>query len=76
MPLGQADDAKQGKGSTMMEFKRAGAAAAFGLAALFAAGAAQAQTKVAIGISGWTGFAPLGAQPRARRSGSFHSENG
>ena len=28
-------------------------------AAVFVAGAAQAQTKVAIGISGWTGFAPL-----------------
>jgi NitT/TauT family transport system substrate-binding protein len=28
-------------------------------AAMLVAGAAQAQTKVAIGISGWTGFAPL-----------------
>jgi len=34
-------------------------AAALGLAALLAAGGAQAQTKVNIGISGWTGFAPL-----------------
>lgn len=33
--------------------------AAFGLAACLVAGAAHAQTKVAIGISGWTGFAPL-----------------
>lgn len=43
----------------MAVFKRAGAAVGFGLAALFAAGGAQAQTKVNIGISGWTGFAPL-----------------
>ncbi|MCW5662054.1 MAG: ABC transporter substrate-binding protein [Burkholderiaceae bacterium] len=28
-------------------------------AAVFVAGAVQAQTKVAVGISGWTGFAPL-----------------
>ena len=43
----------------MAVFKRAGAAIGFGLAALLAAGGAQAQTKVNIGISGWTGFAPL-----------------
>ncbi len=43
----------------MAVFKRAGAAVGFGLAALLAAGGAQAQTKVNIGISGWTGFAPL-----------------
>jgi len=43
----------------MAVFKRAGAAVGFGLAALIAAGGAQAQTKVNIGISGWTGFAPL-----------------
>ena len=43
----------------MAVFKRAGAAVCFGLAALLAAGGAQAQTKVNIGISGWTGFAPL-----------------
>lgn len=30
-----------------------------GLAGLLAGGVAQAQTKVAVGISGWTGFAPL-----------------
>lgn len=34
-------------------------AAIAGFAALVAAGAAQAQTKVAIGMSGWTGFGPL-----------------
>ncbi|CAN7333452.1 ABC transporter substrate-binding protein [Bosea sp. LjRoot9] len=39
--------------------KRIAALAGIGLAGLIAAGAAQAQTKVAIGISGWTGFAPL-----------------
>jgi len=43
----------------MAVFKRAGAVIGFGLAALLAAGGAQAQTKVNIGISGWTGFAPL-----------------
>ena len=43
----------------MAVFKRVSAAFGFGLAALFAAGGAQAQTKVNIGISGWTGFAPL-----------------
>jgi len=43
----------------MAVFKRAGAAVGLGLVALFAAGGAQAQTKVNIGISGWTGFAPL-----------------
>ena len=35
------------------------AALGFSLAACLAAGGAQAQTKVNIGISGWTGFAPL-----------------
>jgi len=39
--------------------KRIGMAAGVALAALLAAGGAQAQTKVNIGISGWTGFAPL-----------------
>ncbi|QEL23369.1 ABC transporter permease [Bosea sp. F3-2] len=43
----------------MAVFKRIGATVGFGLAALLAAGGAQAQTKVNIGISGWTGFAPL-----------------
>ena len=43
----------------MAVFKRVGAALGFGLAACLAAGGAQAQTKVNIGISGWTGFAPL-----------------
>ncbi|CAM5220656.1 NitT/TauT family transport system substrate-binding protein OS=Bosea thiooxidans OX=53254 GN=SAMN05660750_01850 PE=3 SV=1 [Bosea thiooxidans] len=43
----------------MAVFKRVGATLGFGLAALLAAGGAQAQTKVNIGISGWTGFAPL-----------------
>ncbi|MFJ5367670.1 ABC transporter substrate-binding protein [Bosea sp. CER48] len=43
----------------MAVFKRVSAAFGFGLAALLAAGGAQAQTKVNIGISGWTGFAPL-----------------
>jgi NitT/TauT family transport system substrate-binding protein len=43
----------------MAVFKRVGATVGFGLAALLAAGGAQAQTKVNIGISGWTGFAPL-----------------
>ncbi len=43
----------------MTGLKRIAALAGIGLASLIAAGAAQAQTKVAIGISGWTGFAPL-----------------
>lgn len=43
----------------MAVFKRVCSAVGFGLAACFAAGGAQAQTKVNIGISGWTGFAPL-----------------
>ncbi|MGO4405756.1 ABC transporter substrate-binding protein [Bosea sp. RAF48] len=43
----------------MAVFKRIGATVGIGLAALLAAGGAQAQTKVNIGISGWTGFAPL-----------------
>ena len=43
----------------MAVFKRVSAALGFGLAACLAAGGAQAQTKVNIGISGWTGFAPL-----------------
>jgi NitT/TauT family transport system substrate-binding protein len=43
----------------MTGLKRIGAAAGFGAALLLAAGAAQAQTKVAIGMSGWTGFGPL-----------------
>ena len=43
----------------MTGLKRIGALAGIGLMALAAAGGAQAQTKVAIGISGWTGFAPL-----------------
>ncbi len=43
----------------MTGVKRIGALAGIGLAALIAAGGAQAQTKVNIGISGWTGFAPL-----------------
>ncbi|WP_262330447.1 ABC transporter substrate-binding protein [Bosea sp. BH3] len=47
-------------------------AAALGLAALLAAGGAQAQTKVNIGISGWTGFAPL---TLAKEAGIF-AKNG
>jgi NitT/TauT family transport system substrate-binding protein len=43
----------------MTGYRTFGAAAALGLGALLAAVGAQAQTKVAIGISGWTGFAPL-----------------
>ncbi|POR49509.1 ABC transporter substrate-binding protein [Bosea psychrotolerans] len=43
----------------MTGLKRIAALAGIGLTGLIAAGAAQAQTKVAIGISGWTGFAPL-----------------
>jgi NitT/TauT family transport system substrate-binding protein len=42
------------------------------VAALGLAGAAQAQTKVAIGISGWTGFAPL---TLAKEAGIF-AKNG
>ena len=57
-PVG-AGASHQGKGIVMTVFKRIGAAAGLGLAALLAAGGAQAQTKVNIGISGWTGFAPL-----------------
>lgn len=56
----------------MAVFKRTGAAVGFGLAALLAAGGAQAQTKVNIGISGWTGFAPL---VLAREAGIF-AKNG
>ncbi|KFC75404.1 putative ABC transporter (Substrate-binding protein) [Bosea sp. LC85] len=54
-----ANDSKQGKGFVMTGLKRIGAAAGLGFAALLAATGAQAQTKVSIGISGWTGFAPL-----------------
>lgn len=43
----------------MMALKRIAFGVGIGLAAFVAAGAAQAQTKVVIGISGWTGFAPL-----------------
>lgn len=43
----------------MTGLKRIGAVAGLGLAAILAASSAQAQTKVNIGISGWTGFAPL-----------------
>jgi NitT/TauT family transport system substrate-binding protein len=43
----------------MTGFTRIAALAGTALAALVLAGAAQAQTKVNIGISGWTGFAPL-----------------
>lgn len=43
----------------MKSFGCIGAVVGFGLVAGLAAGGAQAQTKVAIGISGWTGFAPL-----------------
>jgi NitT/TauT family transport system substrate-binding protein len=43
----------------MRTFKRVALVAGIGIAGALAAGAAQAQTKVAIGISGWTGFAPL-----------------
>lgn len=42
----------------MTGLKRIGAIG-LGVAALVAASGAEAQTKVAIGISGWTGFAPL-----------------
>ena len=43
----------------MTGLKRLGTVAGLGLAATLLAGGAQAQTKVNIGISGWTGFAPL-----------------
>jgi NitT/TauT family transport system substrate-binding protein len=43
----------------MTGLKRFSTLAGIGLAGLMIAGGAQAQTKVAIGISGWTGFAPL-----------------
>ena len=43
----------------MKTFKRAALAAGIGIAGALAAGGAQAQTKLAMGISGWTGFAPL-----------------
>jgi NitT/TauT family transport system substrate-binding protein len=43
----------------MTGVKRIGMLAGIGFAAFMTAGGAQAQTKVAIGISGWTGFAPL-----------------
>jgi len=43
----------------MTGLKRFSALAGIGLAGLMIAGGAQAQTKVSIGISGWTGFAPL-----------------
>jgi NitT/TauT family transport system substrate-binding protein len=56
----------------MTGFKRIGTAAGIGLAALLAAGGAQAQTKVNIGISGWTGFAPL---TLAKEAGIF-AKNG
>ncbi|HEV7337736.1 MAG TPA: ABC transporter substrate-binding protein [Bosea sp. (in: a-proteobacteria)] len=52
--------------------KRIGAVAGLGLAALLAAGSAQAQTKVTIGMSGWTGFAPL---TLAKEAGIF-AKNG
>ncbi|MCU4179212.1 ABC transporter substrate-binding protein [Bosea sp. BH3] len=55
----------------MAAIQRIGAAA-LGLAALLAAGGAQAQTKVNIGISGWTGFAPL---TLAKEAGIF-AKNG
>lgn len=56
----------------MTGMKRIGAAAGLGLAALLAAGAAQAQTKLTIGMSGWTGFAPL---TLAKEAGIF-AKNG
>jgi NitT/TauT family transport system substrate-binding protein len=43
----------------MTGLKRIAGLAGIGLAGLMIAGGAQAQTKVSIGISGWTGFAPL-----------------
>ncbi len=56
----------------MTGMKRIGAVAGLGLAALLAAGSAQAQTKVTIGMSGWTGFAPL---TLAKEAGIF-AKNG
>eukprot|EP01042_Synura_sphagnicola_P029738 gene29738-38338_t len=56
----------------MTSVKRIGMLAATGLAAFIAAGGAQAQTKVNIGISGWTGFAPL---TLAKEAGIF-AKNG
>ncbi len=56
----------------MTGMKRIGAVAGLGLAALLAAGAAQAQTKLTIGMSGWTGFAPL---TLAKEAGIF-AKNG
>lgn len=52
--------------------KRIGAVAGLGLAAFLAAGGAQAQTKLTIGMSGWTGFAPL---TLAKEAGIF-AKNG
>jgi NitT/TauT family transport system substrate-binding protein len=49
----------QGKGHIMTALKRVVVGAGVALAGVLAGAAAQAQTKVAIGISGWTGFAPL-----------------
>lgn len=43
----------------MRTVKRAALAAGIGIAGALAAGGVQAQTKLAMGISGWTGFAPL-----------------
>lgn len=43
----------------MTTLKRIAFAAGIGMAGVLAIGGAQAQTKIAIGISGWTGFAPL-----------------
>lgn len=56
----------------MTGLKRFGAVAGLGLAAALVAGGAQAQTKISIGISGWTGFAPL---VLAKESGIF-AKNG
>ena len=53
----------------MTSVKRIGALAGIGLGALIAADGAQAQTKVNIGISGWTGFAPMLARGRDHPSG-------
>ncbi|MGW9329577.1 ABC transporter substrate-binding protein [Bosea sp. NPDC055594] len=52
--------------------KRIGAVAGLGLAALLTAGGAEAQTKLTIGMSGWTGFAPL---TLAKEAGIF-AKNG
>ncbi len=56
----------------MTGLKRWRTAAGLGLAAALVAGGAQAQTKVNIGISGWTGFAPL---TLAKEAGIF-AKNG